>query len=179
MQNHTLCVSTTQIMQEIALFSGKIYTAGTNFTRPPVVTNLNSEMTIEKEINLKTMSSFSFSGPSVIVNRRNEVWLELDADIWVGQRRWSESFVRKVFLFDSWFRVHIVTWRVVVININLNCHLFISWFFYRQWHGIMITPARVSPPIVFFSLEPHSHQNSVSRFSWRDFCALNLALHPQ
>ena len=33
-------------MQEIALFSGKIYTAGTNFTRPPVVTvatNLNSE----------------------------------------------------------------------------------------------------------------------------------------
>ena len=33
-------------MQEIALFSGKFYTAGTNFTRPPVVTvatNLNSE----------------------------------------------------------------------------------------------------------------------------------------
>ena len=33
-------------MREIALFSGKIYTAGTNFTRPPVVTvatNLNSE----------------------------------------------------------------------------------------------------------------------------------------
>ena len=32
-------------MREIALFSGKIYTAGTNFTRPPVVTvatNLNS-----------------------------------------------------------------------------------------------------------------------------------------
>ena len=32
-------------MQEIALFSGKIYTPGTNFTRPPVVTvatNLNS-----------------------------------------------------------------------------------------------------------------------------------------
>ena len=37
--------SSTQIMPEIALFSGKIYTAGTNFTRPPVVTvatNLNS-----------------------------------------------------------------------------------------------------------------------------------------
>ena len=37
--------SSMQIMQEIALFSGKIYTAGTNFTRPPVVTvatNLNS-----------------------------------------------------------------------------------------------------------------------------------------
>ena len=37
--------SSTQIMQEIALFSRKIYTAGTNFTRPPVVTvatNLNS-----------------------------------------------------------------------------------------------------------------------------------------
>ena len=34
-------------MREIALFSGKIYTAGTNFTRPPVVTvatNLNSEV---------------------------------------------------------------------------------------------------------------------------------------
>ena len=62
---------------------------------------------------------YSFSGPSVIVNRRNEVWLELDADIWVGQRRWSESFVRKVFSFDSWFRVHIVTWRVVVTNIKI------------------------------------------------------------
>ena len=34
-------------MHEIALFSGNIYTAGTNFTRPPVVTvatNLNSEL---------------------------------------------------------------------------------------------------------------------------------------
>ena len=34
-----------QIMQGIALISRKIYTAGTNFTRPPVVTvatNLNS-----------------------------------------------------------------------------------------------------------------------------------------
>ena len=40
-----------------------------------------TKITIAKEINLKTMSSFSFSGPSVIVNRRNEVWLELDADI--------------------------------------------------------------------------------------------------
>ena len=33
-------------MREIALFSGKIYTAGTNFTRPLVVTvatNLNSD----------------------------------------------------------------------------------------------------------------------------------------
>ena len=37
--------SSTQIMLEIALFSEKIYTAGTNLTRPPVVkvaTNLNS-----------------------------------------------------------------------------------------------------------------------------------------
>ena len=37
--------SSTQIMQEKMLFSWKIYTAGTNFTRPPVVTvatNLNS-----------------------------------------------------------------------------------------------------------------------------------------
>ena len=60
--NHTKCVkikrfkskithgvckfcSSTQIMREIVLFSGKIYTAGTNLTRPPVVTvatNLNS-----------------------------------------------------------------------------------------------------------------------------------------
>ena len=33
-------------MQEITLFAGKIYTAGKNFTRPPVVTvatNLNSD----------------------------------------------------------------------------------------------------------------------------------------
>ena len=30
-------------MREISLHSGKIYTAGTNFTRPAVVTNLNSE----------------------------------------------------------------------------------------------------------------------------------------
>ena len=33
-------------MRQIALFSGEIYTAGTNFTQPPVVTvatNLNSE----------------------------------------------------------------------------------------------------------------------------------------
>ena len=39
------CIS-TKMMRGIALFSGKIYTAGTNFTRPPVVTvatNLNSE----------------------------------------------------------------------------------------------------------------------------------------
>ena len=41
-----VCKSCTskKIMQESALFSGKIYTAGTNFTRPPVatvVTNLN------------------------------------------------------------------------------------------------------------------------------------------
>ena len=37
--------SSKQIMQEITLFFGKIYTAGTNITRPPVVTvatNLNS-----------------------------------------------------------------------------------------------------------------------------------------
>ena len=39
--------SSTQIIGEIALFSGKIYTAGTNFTRPlvaAVATNLNSAM---------------------------------------------------------------------------------------------------------------------------------------
>ena len=39
--------SSTQIIGEIALFSGKIYTTGTNFTRPlvaTVATNLNSAM---------------------------------------------------------------------------------------------------------------------------------------
>ena len=36
----------TQILREIALFSGKIYTGATNFTRPPVMTvatNINSD----------------------------------------------------------------------------------------------------------------------------------------
>ena len=40
-------------MGEIALFSGKIYTAGTNFTRPPVVTvatNLNSAMCMMEKL---------------------------------------------------------------------------------------------------------------------------------
>ena len=36
----------TQIIWEIALFFGKIYTAGTNFTRPPVATNFNSDSTL-------------------------------------------------------------------------------------------------------------------------------------
>ena len=39
-----------QIMQEIALFSGKIYTVGKNFTRPPVVTiatNLNLDSIVQ------------------------------------------------------------------------------------------------------------------------------------
>ena len=43
--------SSTQIMREIALFSGKIYTAGTNFTRLPVATvatNLNSAPPFEQ-----------------------------------------------------------------------------------------------------------------------------------
>ena len=31
-----------------------------------------------------------------------------------------------------------------------NCHLFISWFFYRHRHGIMITPVCVSQPFWFF-----------------------------
>ena len=42
------CCSSSKIMQEINLFSGKIYTASTNFTRPPVITiatNLNSDCT--------------------------------------------------------------------------------------------------------------------------------------
>ena len=34
--------SSTQIVREMVLFSMKIYIAGTNFTRPPVATNLNS-----------------------------------------------------------------------------------------------------------------------------------------
>ena len=40
-------------MQEIALFSGKIYTVGKNFTRPPVVTvatNLNSDVDAYKRV---------------------------------------------------------------------------------------------------------------------------------
>ena len=40
-------------MREIALFSGKIYTAGTNFTRPPVATvatNLNSAMCMMEKL---------------------------------------------------------------------------------------------------------------------------------
>ena len=46
-KSHLLCKScnSTQILREIALFSRKIYTASTNFTRPlvtTVATNLNS-----------------------------------------------------------------------------------------------------------------------------------------
>ena len=53
-----------QIMREIALFSGKIYTAGTNFTRPPVVTvatNLNSDLTFEIDYKSFPLAVF-FSG---------------------------------------------------------------------------------------------------------------------
>ena len=45
--------SSTQIMRDIALISRKIYTAGTNFTRPPVVTvatNLNSACVSTPEV---------------------------------------------------------------------------------------------------------------------------------
>ena len=45
-------------MQEIALFSGKIYTAGTNFTRLPVVTvmkNVNSGKVDFQGVCLKEM----------------------------------------------------------------------------------------------------------------------------
>ena len=45
-----------QIMREIVLFSRKIYTAGTNFTRPPVVTvatNLNSAIVVDSSLNTK------------------------------------------------------------------------------------------------------------------------------
>ena len=48
-KSHLACTF-TKIMQENTLFSGKIYTAGTNFTRPPVatvVTNLNSAQGFE------------------------------------------------------------------------------------------------------------------------------------
>ena len=48
-------------MQEIALFSGKIYTAGRNFTRPPVATNLNSIINIIT--NLPCHSSLSQNDP--------------------------------------------------------------------------------------------------------------------
>ena len=70
------------------------------------------------------------------------------AGAWRRHLSWPTSLNRK-FCQKSiliWFRIHVVTWRVVVTNIkikyqteNLNCHHFISCFFYRQWHGIMIT----------------------------------------
>ena len=50
-----------QIMREIVLFYGKIYTAGTNFTRPPVATNLNSIINIIT--NLPCHSSLSQNDP--------------------------------------------------------------------------------------------------------------------
>ena len=48
-------------MREIAFFPGKIYTAGTNFTRPPVATNLNSIINIIT--NLPCHSSLSQNDP--------------------------------------------------------------------------------------------------------------------
>ena len=52
-------------MREIALFSGKIYTAGTNFTRPPAVTvatNLNSDNKSKKAGTTFLVQSHAFSG---------------------------------------------------------------------------------------------------------------------
>ena len=48
-------------MREIALFSGKIYTAGTNFTRSPVVTvatNLNSGEIVDRIYNVLSQKLF-------------------------------------------------------------------------------------------------------------------------
>ena len=47
--------NSTQIMRDIALISRKIYTAGKNFTRPPVVTvatNLNSGFDLSKGVKI-------------------------------------------------------------------------------------------------------------------------------
>ena len=41
----------TQILEGNALFSGKIYTAGKNFTRPLVVTNFKSDMHCYQHLN--------------------------------------------------------------------------------------------------------------------------------
>ena len=50
-------------MPEIALFSRKIYTAGTNFTRPPVATvatNLNSAGRLQRQQGLREEGETSF-----------------------------------------------------------------------------------------------------------------------
>ena len=52
-------------MQEIAFFSGKIYTAGTNFTRPPVMTvatNLDSVKVVTKVVALGDSQKVGIGG---------------------------------------------------------------------------------------------------------------------
>ena len=52
-------------MQEIALFFGEIYTAGTNFTRPLVVTiatNLNSVKVVTKVVALGDSQKVGIGG---------------------------------------------------------------------------------------------------------------------
>ena len=59
-----------QCKQEIALFSWKIYTAGTNFTRPPVVTvatNLNSA----GDIPIKPPNTFLLKNNQVLSPQTN------------------------------------------------------------------------------------------------------------
>ena len=54
-----------QIMREIAMFFGKIYTAGTNFTRPLVVTiatNLNSVKVVTKVVALGDSQKVGIGG---------------------------------------------------------------------------------------------------------------------
>ena len=54
-----------QTMREIALFSGKIYTAGTNFTRPPVMTvatNLDSVKVVTKVVALGDSQKVGIGG---------------------------------------------------------------------------------------------------------------------
>ena len=64
-------------MQEIALFSGKIYTVGKNFTQPLVVmvaTNLNSENSIFLEnLHIYRNKQIIFSG-SINAAKREPQW---------------------------------------------------------------------------------------------------------
>ena len=62
--------SSTQFMQEKMLFSWKIYIAGTNLTRPPVVTVAKNHTSGHYLIvnHYSSMSWFKFHNSSVIVN---------------------------------------------------------------------------------------------------------------
>ena len=69
--------SSTQILQEIGLFSKKFYTAGTNFTRPPVATvatNLKSGPIILKPEQEKEPNIFKKKGRTGKLPRTLRGW---------------------------------------------------------------------------------------------------------